>query len=70
MIDRKLLGEVFRDVKIKFGLRAQGYIPIVEAMLADGKTWDEIGKTIGWNGRAVKEWYEIERNTDGLLERD
>ena len=53
-------------VKIKVGLRAQGHIPTVERMLADGRTWDEIGKEIGWHGPTVKEWYErFERKTEG-----
>lgn len=71
-MDPKLL-EVFKGIKVLIGLKQQGHMPTVEAMLTDNKTWDEIGKAIGWDGRAAKEWYEIEtqeRITNGLLERD
>lgn len=50
--------DVFKDVKIKFGLRAQGHIPNVERMLAEGKSWEEIGNAIGWHGPTAKEYYE------------
>jgi hypothetical protein len=45
----------------KIGLEAQGHIPKVEQMRAKGKSWEEIGKAIGWHGPSVKEWYEHHR---------
>jgi hypothetical protein len=48
---------------VKFGLRQQGHVPTVERMLAAGATWPEIGRAIGWDGKAAQEWYErYERN--------
>lgn len=49
-------------LKIKFGLRAQGHIPTIDRMLAEGATWEEIGATIGWHPPTAKEWYERELN--------
>lgn len=46
---------------VLFGLRAQGHIPTVEAMLRDGCTWTEIGRAIGWDGMTAKRFYEIDR---------
>lgn len=60
MIDRKAVEEIFRGVKVCIGLRQQGHMPTVERMRADGATWDEIGKAIGWDGKAAEEWYEME----------
>lgn len=51
----------------KIGLEAQGHIPTVERMLAEGKTWDEIAKAVRWSdGATVKEWYllYLTRNLD------
>lgn len=48
----------FGGVRIRFGLEAQGHIPTVERMLAEGKNWDEIGDVIGWCGPTAKEYYE------------
>lgn len=50
--------DLLGDAPIVFGLRAQGHIPTVERMLAEGATWDEIGKEIGWYGPAVQQFYE------------
>lgn len=44
----------------KFGLRAQGHLPTVERMLADGATWVEIGKEIGWCPVTAEQWYQRE----------
>jgi hypothetical protein len=54
MTDEEVLNK-FLNVPFLFGLRAQGHIPTVERMLAEGKTWDEIGQAIGWLGYAVEE---------------
>ena len=55
----RLLQEVGAEVKI--GLRAQGHLPTVERMLAEGKSWAEIGKAIGWNGDAAARWFAHEK---------
>lgn len=52
---------LFAGVKIRFGLRQQGHIPKVEAMLLEGKSWDEIGRQIGWAGSAVEQFYDMEK---------
>ena len=53
------------ETPVLFGLRAQGHITTVEAMLRDGCTWTEIGKAIGWDGMTVERFYEMERDTNG-----
>lgn len=56
----KLLRE--SGIQIKFGLRAQGHIPTIERMLAEGCTWPQIGFAIGWCPETAKRWYyEIEK---------
>lgn len=54
------LADLMQDsgAKLQIGLRAQGHVPIVEKMLADGSSWDEIGRAIGWHGSTAKDWYE------------
>ncbi len=49
--------DVIGNTPFQFGLAAQGKIPTVEKMLADGSTWDEIGKAIGWDGEIAKRFY-------------
>jgi len=44
-------------IKMKIGLESQGHLGTVESMLKDGKSWDEIGRAIGWIGYAAKDWY-------------
>lgn len=46
---------------IAFGLEAQGHIPAVEAALAEGADWQEIGRRIGWEGETAKTYYERHR---------
>lgn len=46
------------EVPIVFGLEAQGHIPAVEAALAEGADWQEIGRRIGWDGATAKAYYE------------
>jgi hypothetical protein len=46
------------DRPILFGLEAQGHIPTVEAALADGADWNEIGRRIGWDGETARTYYE------------
>lgn len=54
-----VLGRLLREsgASVQIGLKAQGHIPTVEGMLDDYKSWDEIGKAIGWNPEAAKDWY-------------
>ena len=51
-------------LKVRIGLRQQGHMPTVERLLAEGRTWDEIGKEIGWHGPTAKKWYEMEKSHD------
>lgn len=52
--------EEMGDVEIQFGLRQQGHLDTVTRMRAEGASWDDIGKAIGWHGPTVQEWYEME----------
>lgn len=58
----ELLGDA--DVKVQIGLRQQGHIPTIERMLAEGASWGEIGKALGWHGPTAKEWYEAEKDRE------
>ena len=53
---RYLAGDA--ETRIAFGLQAQGHIPAVEAALAEGADWQEIGRRIGWDGETAKTYYE------------
>lgn len=58
---RELCDEIIASgALVRFGLRAQGHIPTIERMLADGASWRAIGDAIGWDWRTAKEWYERE----------
>jgi len=46
------------NVPVRVGLKAQGHIPTIEAMLYAGMTWREIGDRIGWCHKTAKEHYE------------
>lgn len=46
--------------RILFGLRAQGHVPTIEKMLAEGASWEEIGKAISWDPATAKDFYERE----------
>jgi C4-type Zn-finger protein len=48
----------FKNVKILFGLEAQGKITTIEKMLSENKAWEEIGKAISWCPKTAKEHYE------------
>ena len=45
------------NTPVRFGLYQQGHIPVIERMLADGRTWEDIGKKIGWCPETAKEHY-------------
>lgn len=53
--------DLFGDLPILVGLRQQGHLPTVERMLSEGRSWEEIGKAIGWDGGAAQRWYALER---------
>lgn len=71
---KKLLKEIFAHLgsqPVLFGLRQQGKLELVEKMLTEGKSWDEIGKAIGWDGPTAKqhnEWGKTLRPM-GVLEK-
>ncbi len=50
--------DILLNMPVLFGLEAQGHIPTIEQMLSENKTWDEIGKTIGWLPDTAQEHYE------------
>lgn len=52
------------DVPVRIGLTQQGHMATVEAMLAEGASWDEIGAAIGWHGPTAAQWYAIESQGD------
>ena len=58
--DGELLAELLEEsgLKIQFGLEAQGHIPTIEALLADGADWEAIGKAIGWHGPTARQYWE------------
>jgi hypothetical protein len=62
------LGELLQEAgaTVRIGLRQQGHLPTVERMRAEGASWDEIGKAIGWAGHAVERWYAMEE-TEGRI---
>jgi hypothetical protein len=62
MIEVAAMGKEILDQPIVFGLRAQGHLPTIEKMLAEGASWDEIGKAIHWEPATAKDFYERERN--------
>lgn len=49
--------EVLDNAPVVFGLEAQGHIPTIQAMRADGKSWREIGDKIGWMAGSAEEAY-------------
>jgi hypothetical protein len=52
---------ILENATVVFGLQAQGHIPTITEALAIGKSWDEIGKLIGWDPATAKEhwgWYQ------------
>ncbi len=53
--------EILGDTPVLIGLRQQGHMPTVERMVREGKTWEEIGSAIGWDGKAAHDWYEVEK---------
>ena len=48
------------EVKVAFGLTAQGHLPKITEMLTDGRSWPEIGREIGWDHETARKFYERE----------
>lgn len=57
------------NAPIAFGLRAQGHLPIVNKMVDDGKTWQEIGQKIGWDPDTARRYYEREVMPSNLTDQ-
>ncbi|MBI4596350.1 MAG: DUF5131 family protein, partial [Candidatus Tectomicrobia bacterium] len=60
---KKLLKDILEHLgrqPVLFGLGQEEKLKLVEKMLIEGKSWDEIGKAIGWDGPTAKEHYEWE----------
>ena len=53
------LPDWFLDAPIQLGLIQQGHIPTIEIMLAEGKTWEEIGAEINWDPGTAQHHYEL-----------
>jgi hypothetical protein len=46
------------NVRIVFGLEAQGHIPTIEASIKEGADWAEIGRRISWDGETARAYYQ------------
>lgn len=57
-LEDKPLPSFLLQAPVLFGLEAQGHIPMIEKMLKEGATWEEIGKEIGWQSTSAEEDYE------------
>jgi hypothetical protein len=58
------------NIKVKIGLQQQGKMDLVQQMLSEGCTWDEIGSSIGWEPVTLSRWYAIELQQDNSILRD
>ena len=47
------------DATVVFGLAAQGHLPTMQTMLANGDGWDAIAKAIGWERATARAHYEL-----------
>ena len=67
----KMLCDLLREsgVRVAFGLTQQGHMQTVDAMLAAGQSWDEIGKAIGWCPEAAERYYRMETQQNALRAR-
>jgi len=56
------LGELLEEAGLtpKIGLRQQGHLPLISAMLGADASWEQIGRAIGWAPTAAKEWWDAE----------
>ena len=53
------------NLPVVFGLKAQGLLPTVEAMVGAGESWESIGKAIGWCPDAVRRRYLAIKEGEG-----
>ena len=58
------------NAPVVFGLKNQGHIKTIENMLAEGKTWLEIGKAIGWCPATAREHYERHSWEEGTWQKE
>lgn len=58
----ELAGATFR-----VGLVSQGHVPTIERMLADGKSWVEIGAVIGWCPRTAEDHWRTYRAAAAIV---
>jgi hypothetical protein len=67
-----LLGELLKEAGLvpKIGLRAQGHMPTIKRLLSEGKTWEEIGRVIGWEPKTAERWYRDESALDQALQAE
>jgi hypothetical protein len=56
--------EAVMRTPVVFGLRAQGHIPTIERMLAEGASWPEIGDAIGWCPDTAREWFKRDQEAN------
>ena len=56
-----LKASLAKTTTVEVGLRAQGHMPRVMAMLEEGASWEQIGQAIGWDPDTAREWFERER---------
>lgn len=54
---RKTFDQALLNAPVLMGLKAQGHIPTIEAMLYAGQTWKQIGDVIGWCPKTAEEHY-------------
>lgn len=56
-----------KNIRVAFGLKQQRLVTTVGIMLANGKTWEEIGSKIGWCPKTAKEhWISIMNTFDEI----
>ena len=67
--DSEDLWDLVRGTRTKFGLAAQGHLQVIEMMLSNGHTWNEIGVVIGWCPETAERWYYIERFGKAVYEK-
>jgi hypothetical protein len=52
--DRGKVVDLLGDYQVQLGLADQGHLGLVGDMLAEGSSWDEIGRAIGWEPATVR----------------
>lgn len=49
---------IIMGAKVSVGLAAQGHITLIDDMLGQGRSWDEIGQAIGWDAETARQHYD------------